>query len=334
MAIPLIEEGKHQVHLLASKHASFSETYETFGHWFHVGNLEKLIKLHAKDTDVFHVHNEPNWFVTLIKETCDVPVVLDVHDSFLARTTHEEAQIPLEDGTMPIRVTSEERNNFALADALVFPGESFRNMILEEYELTQPNIVLRSHVPRRLYRYTMQDWYGGLVYEGKVQLDVTDRLGRIFKYCDYREMAEACFKEQIPFHLYGARDDKPFLDVYDKNAIVHQPEVFDVLMRKLAAHDWGLVGNIFKTSEWDYAMPNKLFEYVAACVPVVAMNAKECEEYVVEKGIGIAVKSLGELKERWDEHKSIRNSLIKNRAKLSMEENIQPLKDLYELVAK
>lgn len=330
----MIEAGKHKIHLLASKHASFSENYATFGHWFEIGQLHNLIKLHAKDTDIFHCHNEPNWFVTLIKETCDVPVVLDVHDSFLARTTKDEAGKELPDGTYPIRNTVEERNNFSIADALVFPGESFRDLVVGEYDLKQPNIVLRSHVPRRLYRYSGQDWFGGLVYEGKVQLDTKDRAGHAFKYCDYKEMADACFKEGVPFHLYGARDDKPFMDVYGESAIVHPPEVMDVLLRKISAHDWGLVGNIFPTSEWNHAMPNKLFEYVAAGVPVVAMNAKECEEYVVEKGIGIAVKSLSELKDRWDEHKAVRNNLLKVRASLSMDKNIDALTSLYERIAR
>lgn len=334
MAIPLIESGDYKVHLIANKHTSFVEYYKSFGHWLEVGQLNNLIKLHASDTDIFHVHNEPSWFVTIIKENCDVPVVLDVHDSFLSRSTEEEAKIPLEDGKLPVRVSVEERNNFQLADALVFPSKAYQELIMNEFNLTQPSVVIRSHVPRRMYRYNMQDWLGGLVYEGKVQLEIKSRLGYGFKYCHYTDLAKACFENDIDFHLYGGRDDKEFMDVFKDIAIVHEPLHFEELMRYISRHDWGLVGNIFKSSQWDSAMPNKLFEYVAACVPVVAMNAKECEEYVQEKGIGIAVKSLDELKQRWGEHREIRKNLIKTRITLSMEENIEPLKLLYDLVTK
>jgi glycosyltransferase involved in cell wall biosynthesis len=329
MGIPLIESGKYKVHLIANRQASFSECYNTFGHWLEVGQLHNLIKLHAKDADVFHVHNEPSWFVTLIKETCDVPVVLDVHDSYLARTSPEEAERTLGSGDKPIRISVEERNNFQLADALVFPGESFKNLLCEEFNLKQPSIVLRSHVPRRMYRYNMQDWLGGLCYEGKTQVNTDSRVSHGFRYCDYKELARQCKEKGLPFHLYGARDDKEFMEAYKDTAIIHEPMVFDTLIKNIARHDWGLVGNITSMSEWDYAMPNKLFEYIAACVPIVALNAKECGEYITEHGIGISVKSLDELMKRWPEHREIRKTLIKKRVQFSMEKNIEVLETLY-----
>lgn len=333
MALPLLESGEYEVHLVANRHSSFAENYSTFGHWLEVGQLNNLIKLHAKTTDIFHVHNEPSWFVTLIKEICpDKPVILDVHDSFLARTTVEEADSKLSNGEKPVRVSTEERNNFQLADGLVFPGTSFGELVKKEFKLSQPSIVLRSHVPQRLYRYNMQEWLGGLVYEGKVQTNTEGRVSHGFRYCDYREMAKECFDKGVDFHLYGARDDKEFTDIYKDTAIIHPPYVFDVLLRQISRHDWGLVGNIKEYSEWDYAMPNKLFEYIAAGVPIVAINAKECGEYVVEKGIGIAVKSIDELKERWREHTDIRKNLLKTRRAFNMEENISVLKELYDRV--
>lgn len=330
MALPLIESGKYEVHLLANRQTSFADAYHTFGHWLEMGQLNNLIKLHAPDTDIFHVHNEPSHFVTLIKELCDVPVVLDVHDSFLARTSEEESKLILKDGENPIRYSVEERNNFQLADGLVFPAESFGELIKNEYKLNQPSIILRSHVPRRQYRYNAQDWLGGICYEGKTQIDTEMRGGHAFRYCDYKEFAKACFDAGIDFHIYGARDDSDFINAYKDIAIVHKPYVFDQMLKNIARHDWGFVGNLYPTSEWKYAMPNKLFEYVAASVPVVAMNAPECEEYVVKNCIGISVKSLDELKARWKEHREIRKTLVKNRINLCMEKNIQPLEELYD----
>jgi len=329
MALPLIESGKHDVHLLAAKHTSFAECYCSFGHWFEAGNLNQLIKLHAKDTDIFHCHNEPSWFVTMIKENCDVPVILDVHDSFLARCRPEDKGKQLSNGTYPIRISVEERNNFQLADGLVFPGHYFAELICKEFGLAQPSIVLESFVPRRLFRYSLQDWFGGLVYQGKIQLETNGRISNGFKYCDYNELATKCKELGIPFHVYGGRDDEKFMNVYSETAIPHEPVVYDVLLRNIARHDWGLVGNIFPSFEWDNAMPNKLFEYMSAGVPVVAINAKESEEFVVKHGVGISVKSIEELKERWDEHKEIRRNLIKKRVEFSMEKNIHKLEELY-----
>lgn len=328
-AIPLIESGKHEVHLVAAKHTSFAEAYSTFGHWLEIGQLHNFIKLHAKDADIFHVHNEPSWPVTLIKEICDVPVILDVHDSFAARVTQEEFEKRMSEGNPVVRITAEERNNFQLADALVFPGKNFKELVCSEFGLTQPSIVLPSYMPRRMYRYNSQDWLGGLVYEGKVQVNTEDKASYGFRYCNYQKLAEKCSEIGMDFHLYAGREDKEFMDIYKNISYVHKPMVYDELIKNIARHDWGLVGNIVPTQEWDVAMPNKMFEYIAAGVPVVVINAKECGEFVREHGVGIEVSSFEELGSRWSEHREIRKNLLKVRAKFSMENNIKSLEELY-----
>src|SRR3990167_288846 len=119
MAIPLIEKG-HEVHLVGMKVSSFWEQYKTFALCSDVEQMLEALKLHVKsnDVDVFHCHNEPSWFVTALKEITDKPVILDVHDSYLARSTPEQATKELDNGENHIRVIVEERNNFQLADAL------------------------------------------------------------------------------------------------------------------------------------------------------------------------------------------------------------------------
>jgi hypothetical protein len=186
MALPLIEKG-YNVHLIANKMPYFHEQYKSFCMWNDLSQLIEAIKIYSKVADVFHAHNEPSWFVTIIKENTKVPVILDVHDSFLARTTPEEEDELREQGKDTYRVVTEERNNFQLADALVFPGQSFRELIVNEFSLHQPAITLPSYLPKRLYRYDCREWLGGLVYEGRVDtkksIDSSPKT-RGFRYCD------------------------------------------------------------------------------------------------------------------------------------------------------
>lgn len=332
MAIPLIEKG-HEVHLVAMKIPSLHEQYKTFTYCNDVGQMLDALKLYAKgsDADVFHCHNEPSWFVTALKEITDKPVILDVHDSYLARSTREEATAALDRGDRHVRVHAEERNNFQMADALVFPGDDFRELVCSEFGLKQPALTLPSLVPSRFYRYSTQDWHGGLVYEGKVNLpEETKGYSSGFAYCDYTDLSRRTKTIGMDLHLYAARTDEKFKKHYGEHAFVHGPLAFEDLLNSVTRHDWGLVGNTSATREWNVAMPNKLFEYLATGVPVVSMNAAQCSKFIADTGVGISVSGPEELAERWKEHREVRPRVIKERQAWSMNAHIHKLEKFYE----
>jgi len=331
MAIPLIERG-HSVHLISMQTTLFWEQYKTFTLCTDVEQIIEAIRIYAASgrIDLFHCHNEPSWFVTAIKEVTEIPVILDVHDSYLARSTPEEANIVREQGKVHIRETSEERNNFQLADGLVFPGDAFRKLVSDEFALDQPALTLPSYVPKRFYNYKARDWHGGLVYEGKVNLPTeTTGANTGFSYCDYTDVATRAAAMGMDFHIYAGRVDDKLRKHYADRALLHKPLYYDELLNSVSRHDWGLVGNSIPTREWEVAMPNKLFEYMAAGVPVVAMNATDCAAFVVGEGVGISVEGPEELGSRWREHRDLRKALIKRRQNWSMNEHIYKLESFY-----
>jgi glycosyltransferase involved in cell wall biosynthesis len=332
MARPLLEAG-YPVHLISKKKAAHWTEYTTFTHCAYTDQYLAAMSLYDRVADVFHVHNEPSWFVTALKERTSKPVILDVHDSFLARVTPEESEQPRPNGKLPIRVSVEERNNYQLADGLVFPSAPFAQLVTEEFHLTQPAVVLPSYCPRRDVQYNLREWLGGLVYEGRVDLpeETHSAVTHGFRYSDYLALAQQAHALSMDFHLY-ARDDKPFLDLYEPLALTHVPQPYHDLLGCLARHDWGLVGNLTPTPEWTYALPNKLFEYVAAGVPVVALHAEACSDWLAKTGLGITVKSLDELASRWKEHRAIRAHLLTHRMSWTMEAHVGTLEALYARV--
>ena len=222
----------------------FLDSYDFYGKCMSLHQMRDGVNLLAKDSDIFHTHNEPSWFVNLVKEVTDLPVILDVHDSYLARVSPEEADALEEKGEGFLRITVEERNNFQLADGLVFPSKPFADLIRREFKLTQPYIVLPSYVQRNLYSYNPKKWYGGLVYEGRVDLaeDVKKSSSKSgFQYTVYEDLAKQAHKIGMDFHIY-ARKDKAFKKVYEDIAYVHDPVGYGDLMNAIARHDWGWWG--------------------------------------------------------------------------------------------
>jgi hypothetical protein len=331
-SIPLIDKG-YDVHLITEKVTQYSERFTTVTTYQHGQQLYDAIRLHA-DADLFHCHNEPSWFVTTVKDVgMKQPVVLDMHDSNLLRKTPEEQEAELQHNPQSVRVSVDERNNAQLADAIVYPCEPMRQIVGGEFKLTQPSVVIPSAIPEEFYRFDFDNWIGGLVYEGRIDSpdDLPPRWRSLFQYANYIELAKKCHDINMDFHIYTPRQNEAVLKKYhEANAIMHPPENVGKLIKRMGSHDWGLVGNLHKHTEWQHALPNKLFEYMGGCVPVVAMNADESAKLLLEHGLGIAVENVDELAQRWREHRACRPNVVKKRFEFAMERYTPKLEALYK----
>jgi hypothetical protein len=326
MAMPLYLKG-YRINMVTNRYPlAFKGLYDTILVYENPTQHWNALKAIDPFTDIYHVHNEPNWFVTTVKEVSKKPVILDWHDSFLLRRHKNERY----------RIIAEERNNALLADGFCFSCVPIKNEIFNEFKMVKdrPYCVLWSYVPKRFYKYDFFEWLGGICYEGRVDHpDIkNNEKYNFFMYCEYSELAAQLKKRKIPFYLYTPR--KWLVEWYQKQNLLAGGGMYnyEALIERLASHDWGLIGNIGVHKAWENAIPNKLFEYVAAQVPIVALNAGHAGKWIEKEGIGINIKTLDELEERWMEHEECRNTLTKKRLNYCMENHIHKLEELYEKI--
>ena len=324
MAMPLHQLG-YEVNLILHRFPTqVDNCYKNIALFRTPEQLWEAIRAMEPETDIFHCHNEPNYLVSAVKETTDKPVILDWHDSFLLRRPETEEE--------KVRITVEERNNAYLADAHCFCNEPMQEVVTKEFEIsTKPSCILWSYVPKTFYRWDMFRWIGGVCYEGRVDLpDIKKQKDYdFFTYCEYTEMAKALKEAGITFYLYPGKIE--IVNYYREKELIDGGGIFDYanLIKKIGRHDWGLIGNLHSHREWEYAMPNKLFEYMAAQMPVIAINAGFAGEWIESEGIGINVKTIDEIKDQWDERDRCRNNVIRKRLSYCMENHIHKLEDLY-----
>jgi len=291
-----------------------ADIYKTVNHFHDVTGLKRTLAL-FKDADIIHAVSEPSWVVIACKEVLpDKKIVYDWHDAQIWRSEKPED------------ASTEERLVSNWVDGIIVPSQTCKDLI----ETDKDCIVLPPYVNEQNIAYNSWGYQGGIVYEGRVDIP---EMKDFMSYAKYKDLCEEFQKEDIPFHIYSPMHGRDRHDeVYKDICTWHPGMLHNELINWLGVHDWGICGNLTEFREWDVAMPNKLFEYMAGGIPVIALNAKEVGKFVEEHGVGISVKTVQEIKDRWDERDACQKNVMLKRNQFTMEGHCYKIIDLYKRV--
>ena len=204
----------------------------------------------------------------------------------------------------------------------------------------KPDAVVENYISEDLVLREKSKRYPGpgdkirMVYEGAVTGGGTDKLcdEAPFAYYDHRDTAKELQAAGIELHMYPARYETGIEAHKQFGVTVHEGRPLAKLIPEMQQYRWGLVGNTNRFKQWDVSMPNKLFEYMAAGIPVVVWNAAEAAKFVEREGVGIVVNSAEEIVARNGEAEKCQEAVLAKIKGWTWEANIHRLEKLYAKV--
>jgi len=308
--------------------------YDSFEHvviWKDHENFDSIIKHYAPHIDIFQVHNEPTWHTTRIRELVpDAKIIQDFHDMQYWRMGKENK----------VHRTKEDIHWFdedlsiKFSDGFVVPSLRAQKFLKER--TNKPVVFIPSACPEKWNYSGLRHFNGGLVSQGgHTVFNKKDRT--LGAWRDYTEIFEALV-DHVEVFVYApnftARADDPDMNHYENIGVTAGKANYFELLPLIASHTWNLVGN-WQTEPspvWEFALPNKFWDAVAAGTPSVVINCPEAAKIVKKYDIGIVIDEPRQLVKRWNEHQKKRENLLKVRGKLTMEYYIGNLTRLYQKI--
>lgn len=330
---------------LALKHAGHEITFLTksvnaymnffdYVNFFHTD--ESLTSAIRKvEADIFHIHCKPAGIpAAAVKELTEAgkPFVYDVHDLDIVRfgkTNSEELfalmnapNLIFPDPAIEERAKEVFFNHLAEMPRMMslLPYFSLNDMV---YPLIRPNPL------------AVHERIKNIVYEGNIVIPAIENI-KNFPYYDLRFTSHVFHSYGLQFHIYpvGIGFDQARQYYETSDAVMHVPVEYPRLIEEMSVFGWGFFGSFCKSFQASNTFANKVFDYIAAGLPVCVMNADKMGQFLEETGFGVVIRNFDDieaLKEpgRWQQ---LQQNILGNRVKFSMEENIHKLVTFYSQI--
>jgi glycosyltransferase involved in cell wall biosynthesis len=306
---------------------------ELFERWWDLGDepagtLPAVLSEFAPD--LVHSHNLPDSLTVLANELVDgrVPVIHDVHDLQSLRQTAYENGFP--EPSDPVVL---ERRALEESDAVVAVSDELLAAIGARYRVAAPTLVFANYALRRDLPEVVdgRSADGGpprLVYQGTLSTNGG--------HYDLREIFRALVATGATLDVYPSREVPEYRRLARELPGLAYHDTVDpaTLLRTLPRYDFGWAGfnDALNRAHIDTALPNKLFEYLACGLPVLALGHRAIRRFLAEHRLGIVLAAPSDLTSALAgcDVGELRSRVAAARYSFTVEANVERLAAFYE----
>ncbi|MEA3370709.1 MAG: glycosyltransferase [Campylobacterota bacterium] len=280
----------------------------------------KEASLYCKDFDILHCNDLnalPIAFIIKKLYNKDVKIVYDAHEY--------ETEVNGLGGFQKYITKKAEQFFIRYANAVICVSDAIADEYVRLYDIPKPSLVLntpafksveKKDIFREVFGIKKEQTiflYQGALSQGRGVQTVLDT----FKMMQSDESV-------IIFMGYGNLEAEiQKLSAECSNIYFHKAVSPEVLLDYTSSADFGIATIEDSCLSYRYCLPNKIFEYTMANLPVIVSNLPEMKKLVLDNSIGVVVKE--------DTSSSLKKAILEavtlDKDKLQI--NIQKVKEIY-----
>ncbi len=241
----------------------------------------------CKNYDIIQCHNEPD-YLTLTALSSNRPVIHDTADLISLRDV-ENSNARFFEGLAN-----------KLANGRIYSTIYQRTEAEYLYELKSPSLIFGNYISENdkpksfLPKLSHSDNRIHIVYQGSISL---------YKHRNFIDIFITLVKQGLIIHIYPVIFNKELADFFNEipNINYYDPITPSYLLTELTKYDVGIIPWNLELGQkrfLDSTIANKLYEYLAAGLPVITSDVKSYREYFASNSVGCVFENFENITDR------------------------------------
>ena len=303
----------------------------------HASFVSKVIE--ETNPHIIHSHNAPDYLTIAAKKVSrGIPVVHDTHEVL---SLHHSGFFSSDNEESLSRYAIEEKVANEGSDARVYASHGIRRYIQGQYQVNTDNdLVFRDYISRSyLPRSSKKKLSEG---DGEIHVAYVGCITSLVRESHYYllDIFKEVARHKLHIHIHPTSDsitrsNRAYKEIAAKSEFIHYHNHMDrrKLLRQLTRYDYSWAGfNATRNREHlEIALPNKVIEYVACGLPVLAFPHEAIRCFIESNRVGIVGENVDAIARNLAEvdPSEFKSNLEKCGQSVIIEEKIPQLIDFY-----